>query len=519
MGTSDFYHIVMTYDGSTLRGYVNGASVGSVSSSGTGTGSETAQFHMGYSESSQYSSVIFDDFAVFNKSLSAAEILNIYSNGARLMSYSSSLASETLVASPASATANGMAYYNNYLYIATNTDIDRYGPLDGTPAYTASVWTGATLGSQPALVNTSYPTLQGVTMPNHSMHVHTDNTMYICDYNTTANPGKGSIHRIRTSKTTNEGDTNNSSDNDVLALPFGFRPVDIESFNTDLAILAIQTSDTVVNQGKAALFLWDTTSISFYAQVSLPDHIATALLNVNGVLYIWSGNSSNGVRLSRYTGGYGVTTIAYLEEGTPPFSGAVKAIGDKVLWGGWVSLPESAGVVFSFGSKDPRLPQGVSCPVRSSVTGTTPHVMSLETAQQANNIQPRLVLGAGDGTSYNLDKLSTTGTYDAIWRSKFFNFGKKFCINKIGIPLGNTVDSNTSITVKVYIDDLSSSSTLTTINNTNYSGKRKVVYKQNDLASCIGQNNFLIEIAWAGTTECPVLLPISIDVDVMDDEN
>lgn len=317
----------------------------------------------------------------------------VYLDNGAALTYTSALASETALTTPTSGAGNGCHYYNNYNYYATPTDVARYGPLDGAAAMTQTVWTGSTLGTQPSLINSTYPTLQGVAIPNHSMHVHTDNVLYFCDYNTTANPGKGSIHKIKTKKVTAEGDTNDGSDNDVLALPFGFRPVDLESFNTDLAILAIQTSDTTINQGKAALFLWDTTSISFYAQIAIPDPIATALLNVNGVLHIWSGNSSNGVRLSRYTGGYGVNTVVYQEEGTPPYSGAVDAFGDRISWGGWTSYPESAGVVWSYGSKDSRLPQNVSCNVRTKSGTSTPNVTAIKYALQANNIQPRLITG------------------------------------------------------------------------------------------------------------------------------
>lgn len=320
-----------------------------------------------------------------------------YSTG-ELNKYSSALtaASFANLANPGSEKSQGLHYYNNYIYHFRITNVARYGPLDNSPAYTASVWTGATLGSQPALINTTYPTVGGSEIPNHSAHVHTDNILYFCDYNTVANPGKGSIHKIRTTKTTAEGDTDNGSDNDALPLPFGFRPVDIESFNTDIAILAIQTNDTSINQGKACLFLWDTISTNFHTQIALPDPIGTALLNVNGVLYIWTGNATAGVRLSKYTGGYGVTTVCYQEEGTPPLAGAVDALGDRPVWGCSVSYPEPAGVVFGFGSKDPRLPLGLHCIARSTAGAATPRVTALKYVQQESNIQPRLVIGWGN---------------------------------------------------------------------------------------------------------------------------
>lgn len=77
LGTSDWYHIVLTYDGSTLTGYVNGSSVGQVSSSGVGSVSLSNVFVIGQ-ENAQYWSGLVDDFAVFNRVLSATEILNYY---------------------------------------------------------------------------------------------------------------------------------------------------------------------------------------------------------------------------------------------------------------------------------------------------------------------------------------------------------------------------------------------------------------------------------------------------------
>ena len=47
MGTSNFYHLVLTYDGTTLEGYVNGTSAGTLSTTGDGTGAGINQFDIG----------------------------------------------------------------------------------------------------------------------------------------------------------------------------------------------------------------------------------------------------------------------------------------------------------------------------------------------------------------------------------------------------------------------------------------------------------------------------------------
>lgn len=82
-GTGTWYYLVLTYDGSNVRAYLNGSQVGSdTPSSGNGT-SFTNYFDgfcMGYSNSglSHYPNVILDDIAVFNRQLTADEIESIY---------------------------------------------------------------------------------------------------------------------------------------------------------------------------------------------------------------------------------------------------------------------------------------------------------------------------------------------------------------------------------------------------------------------------------------------------------
>lgn len=78
MGTDDFYHIALTYDGSTLRGYVNGVSVGSVAASGDGATVGVDSIKIGVSDNGTsleaYASIDADDVAYFNRELTAEEV-------------------------------------------------------------------------------------------------------------------------------------------------------------------------------------------------------------------------------------------------------------------------------------------------------------------------------------------------------------------------------------------------------------------------------------------------------------
>lgn len=441
----------------------------------------------------------------------------VTANG-KLISYTSAFGSETVLGTITGNVATWGEYYNNYIYIFGTTDVARYGPLDGAATFTQTVWTGATLGSQTALTNTTYPTLRGVSIPNHMAHVHSDGAMYFCDFK----DGQGIIHKISTRKVTAEGDTNGSavpSLYNALDLPFGFYPTVIESYGSSLFIGGIYTVNTTINQGSSAFVLWDPTdTISFYlGPIPLADPLLTAALNTGGKLYLWTGNSVNGVRLSLYGGGSDTTDIMYQEEGLPPLAGAVDALGNRLVWGGFSTNPSTGAVVWAYGSKDARLPSGLHCICKTSSSGSSPLTTAVKYVQQSSNVTPKVLPAWTDGSDSGIDQYSTTATLGSIIRF-MVNVGTEFDIRNIKIPLAGAVAANTTITPKLWFDDLSSSKTLTVINNTNYPTKRKVVYKGTELKDTTAVNNVILEIAWTGTNPLPVAFPITMRLDIKEDE-
>lgn len=440
-----------------------------------------------------------------------ALVYAILSNG-KIVSYNSSIASETLVGTVAGSNAEGAIYYNNYIYIfgtgASKNDVSRYGPLNNSPSLVDAVWTGATLGSQTALGDETYPTIRGAgTLPNHWAFVDTYyDCLIFCDFK----DGVGRIHRIKTTKTTNEGDTDDGSTYGILTnnLPYGYMPVCMGSWGSDIAIGAIQTSSVALSQGKAAIFFWDGSSESWYRQILLPDPMVSAILSNNGSLYIWSGNfsSGGGYSLYKYIGGDMVSEIASFGEGHPPLQGAVDAIGDKVVWGSWITSPENAAVVWGFGSIDRNLPQSLHCIARSTAVATASDglITALKFAEQGN----KMVLAHRSSTAFGIDKLSTT--YQTHYFRKMFNIGREFALKKIQIPLGKAVAANMVITPKIWTDDKSSSKTLRVINNTHFPGKREITL----FPEITGKNNFILELCWSGTVNLPILLPIEITLEI-----
>ncbi len=281
----------------------------------------------------------------------------VLSNG-KLISYTSALTSAGAVSigQVTGNVARGAFYYNNYIYIITGTDVSRYGPLDGSPTITNQVWTGATLGTQTAMVDTSYPTtLFSIGYLNHFGFTHTDNIAYVLDFKA----GIGYVHAIHTKKTSAEGDTDDGSTYGALDLPFNYIPITACSYGNDIVISATLTSSTTVNQGGTVLFFWDTTSPSFYRMLKLSDAICPIIRYVNGVLYGLAGDLTGGYRLFRYVGGDTIETLKMIEDGYPPLQGAVDAVGNRLVWGANTTLPIVSSGIYAYGSKSDLFPRGL----------------------------------------------------------------------------------------------------------------------------------------------------------------
>lgn len=77
LGTSNWYHIALTYDLTTIKGYVNGQLVAGSAASGSGSGTVTTYTNIGGS-ATVYSSVVIDEVAIFNRALSQQEIARYY---------------------------------------------------------------------------------------------------------------------------------------------------------------------------------------------------------------------------------------------------------------------------------------------------------------------------------------------------------------------------------------------------------------------------------------------------------
>ena len=426
------------------------------------------------------------------------------------LSYDSALAVETVLSTPTSGAGNGAVYYNDYIYLATPTDISRYGSLAGTPSLTNNVWTGATLGTKTALANTTYPSLSGTPIPNHPMFAHADGSVYVGD----VVGGQGVLHRIVTdSAGVNDGSAYNVVDLSV----YGYYPTCICNIGKDLVIGCIQTSsDTTISQGEAALLVWETTNVNtFYEIVYLGDPLVTAIKNINGSVYVWSGSATGGYRVRKYLGGQYFQDVCAIEDGAPPFQGAVDSARGKIYWGSNTTYPKDTASVFSYGSTG-KISMGLHNVAISTATGANKRVTALKVVEQNGG----LVMGVGSDTEKQLEKYSATAPLGSVFRTMVFPVNRKFEVKKIRLSLGAGVTADSTIVTKVFVDDGSdsetlddgsASETLKEINATNYANNERII----ELSSTkIGNNNFFIEFTWSGTAPLPILLPIQVEFNI-----
>ena len=77
LGTADFYHVALTYDGTNVIGYVNGSNIGSAAASGNGA-SGTDNFLQIFSVGGDIGNFTADDFAIFTRALSDTEVSDLY---------------------------------------------------------------------------------------------------------------------------------------------------------------------------------------------------------------------------------------------------------------------------------------------------------------------------------------------------------------------------------------------------------------------------------------------------------
>lgn len=426
---------------------------------------------------------------------------------------------------------NGMEYYDNYMYIATNTNIVRYGPLDGTPIFNGNYWTGTL--SLTALENNSYPYVllpsgTSISLPNHYMHRHSDGKLYIAD----VVGNQGYLHYIKTTKTTVEGDTNSGSTYQALRFGYGLVPICMESLGSILVTALYERDSTASTNNigirgqttRAKIAFWDTLSQNFNSitWVEFPDGLITAMKNVNGTLYVFSApaEKNTGFRVSRYVGGSTFEEVWSSEDGLAPFPGAVDGVSSRLVFGSNTFIPKSTGCIFSLGLSANGISNGIFCPFSTSVSGDLMVTsLLLPTFSGRGKGWDYPVFGSSDFSStFKLEGFGVGGAsnMNATWWSQLYRIGQRFKITKISIPLAEPLLSTSSITPTIYTDDgFGTSFAQTAITQANYGTKRTIVIHPTNVT---GESNFWLELDWGNEYQHTVSLPITIEYELIPED-
>lgn len=433
----------------------------------------------------------------------------------------------------------GMEYYDNYMYFARNTTIARYGPLNGTPTFTDDYWV-TTLGLT-ALDNTYsyYPTTftPSGSIPGHVMHRGKNGSLYIAD----VVGGQGVLHRITTTKTTVEGDTNNGSAYNVIDFPYGYYPSAIEGLDDDIVVALF--SDLNVASGRAKIAFWDPTNPTTYTKIidfEFPDPIITAMKNSNGVLYVFSsftitptaGSAVTYTRISRYIGGNSFEQIG-LSVSNPPLAGAVDGVMNRVIFAGDTSF---GGGVMAIGTKKSPISNSIFCIRGSTSTSNSVSDTAITALAAPGADYTDLISGFTcdnghflDGTTYNNAGISTYS--QSYFSGPVHRVGKKFKITKVTIPIlhyfnGTYPDVKISFCLDRELTyDYDGINIVGTINDTNYpfnnaAGVQRIVIRPTNL---VGNNNFFMVIKFNNAvvssydTLAMITFPIEIEYETIDD--
>lgn len=81
--TGTWYHVAMTYDGSTITGYLNGVSVGTSSSSGNGTDAgyyDGVKIGVNHAADADWMTGLIDEAGIWSRALTAEEVAQLYNS-------------------------------------------------------------------------------------------------------------------------------------------------------------------------------------------------------------------------------------------------------------------------------------------------------------------------------------------------------------------------------------------------------------------------------------------------------
>lgn len=175
---------------------------------------------------------------------------------------------------------NGIAVWQNYLFVFRGAAIDVWGALDN---FSTAAWSNSWQSMNSASSSTML----------HKTFVASNNALYWCDYvgNTGGlrNPGYiGSLMLASTSTFLPGTGSTYIYNAQALDLPDNEQPVALNELNGYLAI-GVNLSGTNSSGSTSKLYYWDTVSASFNNPLIVPEAPIYEIVNANNIIYVFCG--------------------------------------------------------------------------------------------------------------------------------------------------------------------------------------------------------------------------------------
>jgi hypothetical protein len=349
----------------------------------------------------------------------------------------------------------GLGIYKDYLFVARSSNLDVYGPLSGSPAWTNG-W--KTLTATGLTSSTEF----------HPMLVGQDDTLYIGNEHKIASLTELTTFDPATSSTY----TFNSS---ALDLPSDYRVRCLAELGTDLMIGTVRGGALTKNRS-ADIFPWKRSSTSFGLPIRLDNFGVHAMINVNNLLYIVAGIDGQ-VYVSNGTSTRQLRQIPNFLSGLDAGSYIQVYPGAIIHHKGRVHFAISQGTaalgndIFGVWSVTPN---GVLTFEHQISTGTVDFTNTATIGALAPSNSGTYLIGWQDNTSYGIDQTGTSSrysSYTAYAQSRFYRVGtplSKTQFTELNITFDTPLASGDGVKIK-YRSDLSASfTTIATIDFATY---------------------------------------------------
>ena len=266
------------------------------------------------------------------------------------------------------------------------------------------------------------------------------------------------------------GYSNTNSDENLVQLTSGLKPIAISNYGYDLGIIAYKGNE-------ARMLLWDTLAYAPYRSIGLPYNLASAIHTHNGDLFVFGGKDR--MTIGRYIGGETIEEVFHCDHSLLPLQGAVKSNNGRILIGTKQTYPEERGCIWSYGTIA-TMPDRLH-PIISNPTQIT-------------------AISDDYSSSDGLYKEATSG-YNSIFRSQVYNFSQPFTIKEINLSLSDNNKTGVKAILHYDNDRITDEHTIVLEENS----RNFVIYPEHR-----GTTNFYLEILIKGEDFVSVNLPIRI---------